>query len=345
MDHTSYKPRFEFIYGLYIIPPGYKGVVRRLGKIVDVVDPGRRWGVPFIHDIALVPETPGIISGLEQEVRSSDKRKVTVVSDTTITIDDPIHFIKKAPEQYLGEMVPKIQHAVQQTIGGRYTAKEVVEENDGLADLVKQQLNTALNALEWGLLVKLFRYTASTDPADIISGAAVKLRQAELADAAARRNVSLVEADTRARVDYIQKRYKIDADVYALRQEGETIAHLQRQVGSAQIDVLTQRLTAWGGYITTIVDTISGVRDKLEKDDAELMIAFLLAPLGKMLGEGVDAASGVEDIRGSLIERLNLRIKGQGLRGYTEEIAATGVNPNVALAAEIIPRVVREFKK
>ena len=337
------------IFGIYVVPPGYKGVKRHFGKLVGVVDPGYTSGLPFIDDLALVPEIPGVLSDLEQEVRSCDNRKVRIISDTTVIISEPIPFMRKAPDNYLEALVPKIHHSVQQSIGASYTAKEAVEKNDGISVAVKSQLEQALLQLGWGLSVKLFRYTATTDPADLITGDAAKLRLAELADAKGKREVAIVEADAAAQVQYITRKYNIDIEVYALRQEGESLAKVQEQVGLAEATVLERKLDVFASYVEKVMTTISSARKKLEPADAEIVIAYALSPIEKMLTPGkteeAASSSAMGEIRDALLGRIQRRLEGQAEGRYLKGISAdSSVNPNLALAAKVVPEIIKHWR-
>src|SRR3989338_1708363 len=325
------RPGFEMIIGMYDVKPGFYGVKRHFGNIVGAVPPGYVFGIPFIDEIALVPQIPGILSGLEQKVRSSDNRSVDIVSDTTLAITKPATFMRKSPDDYLEKLTPSVQQAVQETIGSRYTARDVVEKNEAVGAAIKDQLTTALNLLGWGIGVQLFRYISTTDPADLISGDAQKLRVAELADAVARREVAVVDADAAAQVDFIARKYDIEAQVLALRQEGQALAEVQKATGLAEADVLERRLDVNHGYAEKVVATIHSARAGLQQQDAELLVLQLLAPLQSMAGAQGTAA--FDSVRQALISKTTQRLQGQGVSGYIDAVAQSGVNPNVAIVA------------
>jgi len=342
-ENMTNRPDFEIIFGMYDVKPGFYGVKRHFGKIVEVVRPGYVFGIPFIDEIALVPEIPGILSGLEQKVRSSDDRSVDIVSDTTLAITKPATFMRKSPDDYLEKLAPSIQQAVQETIGSGYTARDVVEKNEAVSTAIKDQLITALNSLGWGIGVKLFRYISTTDPADLINGDAQKLRVAELADAEGRRRVAVVEADAASQVDFIARKYQIEAEVLALRQEGQALAEVQKATGLAETDVLERRLGVYHSYAERVVTTISSARASLQPQDAELLVLQLLAPLQSMAGAQGTAA--LDSVRQAVISKTTQRLQGQAVSGYITAVSQSGVNPNAAMVARVVPEVLSAIKK
>ena len=341
MTHQN-KPRFEMIFGVYVIAPGYAGVKRRFGKITEAIAPSYTFGIPFVHDIAAIPQTPGIINELEHLVRSSDNREIQLVSDTTIIIHDPIAFMRRSPEDYLDKLIPNVQQSVQQNFSG-YVAREFLEKNEELSEKVKLQLNEALTILNWGMVCTLFRYIANTDAADLLQGDAQKLRGAELSDATARRKIAVVEADAEAQVGFIVRRYEINAEVYRLRNEGFALADVQQEVGLAEMAVLQKRLDIYAGYIGNLIDKIGAAREKLTPNDAEILIAYTFAPLESMLS-GTESSGSSGQVKKAIVDRITQRLEGQGKGRYIEGTSAAGVNPNVSLAGNILSALAGRWK-
>ncbi|MFA6461206.1 MAG: SPFH domain-containing protein [Candidatus Woesearchaeota archaeon] len=335
------KPGFETIYWVYQVPSGYKGVLRRFGEIIEVVNAGLVRGLPVVNDIALVPEAPSQINNLECIVRSSDNRQITIKSDTYVVINKPDEFMKRAPDDYLNMLIPRIEQTIQETIAGHYESSELAEKNEEISDKIVKRINASSNCVSWGLMIQSFTYTSSFDQADILRGVAFKQRKADLLDTRANGKVNIARTEIEGKVNLIATRYGVQAEVFAIREEGMAIADVGKYKGMAELDVLQRKLEVYAGYTEKVLGILARVRTGLNDTDGELFFAYLLAPLGRMLGgEFQSAGEPDKDITSAMVSRIRSRLQGEGIGRYLDGSSREGVSPYATLIAKVLPEVV-----
>ena len=89
--------------------------------------------------------------------------------------------------------------------------------------------------------------------------------------------------------------------------------------------------------------TISSARASLQPQDAELLVLQLLAPLQSMAGAQGTAA--LDSVRQAVISKTTQRLQGQAVSGYITAVSQSGVNPNAAMVARVVPEVLSAIKK
>jgi hypothetical protein len=143
----------------------------------------------------------------------------------------------------------------------------------------------------------------------------------------------------------IAQKYQIDVRVYSLQKEGNALATTLRDVGIAEADVREKNLKVFSDYIGETAKILSGIRGTLQPGEAEMLIPYMLAPMQQMLATGATTAGGgLDSIKDALINRVNQRLAGQAQGNYIQGVSTAGINPNVALLADAIPKMIEQWR-
>lgn len=138
--------------GIYQVDQQERGVVLRLGKYHEIVQPGLHWNPPLIDSVTTVNVT---------KVRSHDHQALMLTVDEAIvdvsvsvqySIEDPRNFVLnvRAPEESLAQAV---ESSLRHVVGTTEMDQILTEGREVLAAEVKERLQSYINDYGTGLLI------------------------------------------------------------------------------------------------------------------------------------------------------------------------------------------------
>ena len=182
--------------GVKIIRPYERGLVERLGKYRDTVEPGLRVIVPFIERMERVDMRERVVDVPPQEVITSDNVVVSVDAVIYYEATDPQKLVYNVVDFYLA--VSKLAQTNLRNVVGDMQLDQALTSRDTINTKLREILDDATD--KWGTRVVRVEIQRIDPPADVMSAMheqmkAERTRRAVVTTAQGEREAAITRAE------------------------------------------------------------------------------------------------------------------------------------------------------
>ena len=182
--------------GIKMVRPYQRGVVERLGKFKETVDPGLRLIVPFVDRITLVDMREQVIDVPPQEVITSDNVVVSVDAVIYYEPTDPQRLVYNVGNFILA--ITKLAQTNLRNVVGDLQLDEALTSRDKINVALRQILDDATD--KWGVRVVRVEIQRVDPPPDVMSSMhevmkAERSRRAIVTEAQGSREAAITRAE------------------------------------------------------------------------------------------------------------------------------------------------------
>ncbi|WP_432428276.1 SPFH domain-containing protein [Salinilacustrithrix flava] len=190
---------FLFVYvaaGVRIVKPYQRGVVERLGKYKETVDPGLRLIIPLVDHMRIVDMREQVVDVPPQEVITEDNVGVSVDAVIYYEPTDPQRLIYNVANFILA--VTKLAQTNLRNVIGDLPLDESLTSRDKINIALREILDDATD--KWGVRVVRVEIQRIDPPPDVMSAMheqmkAERTRRAVVTEAQGRREASITTAE------------------------------------------------------------------------------------------------------------------------------------------------------
>jgi regulator of protease activity HflC (stomatin/prohibitin superfamily) len=184
------------VSGIKMVRPYQRGVVERLGKYKETVDPGLRIIIPFIDRMTLVDMREQVIDVPPQEVITSDNVVVSVDAVLYYEPTDPQRLVYNVGSFILA--VTKLAQTNLRNVVGDLQLDEALTSRDKINTALRQILDDATD--KWGVRVVRVEIQRVDPPPDVMSSMhevmkAERNRRAIVTEAQGSREAAITRAE------------------------------------------------------------------------------------------------------------------------------------------------------
>ncbi len=260
-----------FVYvaaGVRIVQPYQKGVVERLGKFKETVDPGLRLILPFVEVVRKVDMREQVIDVPPQEVITQD--------NVTAAVDAVVYFEPTDPQRLLYNVnnfimaVTKLAQTNLRNVIGEMSLDEAFTSRERVNGTLRQILDDATD--KWGVRVVRVEIQRIDPPADVMSAMheqmkAERTRRAVVTEAEGAREAAVTRAEGEKTAAILTAEGQKQRDI--LNAEGEAQAVRTR----AEAEQFRQEIVA-AGEANAIFSVYGAIQDA-GTDDRVIAIKYL----------------------------------------------------------------------
>ena len=209
--------------GVKIIRPYERGLVERLGKYRDTVEPGLRVIVPFIERMERVDMRERVVDVPPQEVITSDNVVVSVDAVIYYEATDPQKLVYNVVDFYLA--VSKLAQTNLRNVVGDMQLDQALTSRDTINTKLREILDDATD--KWGTRVVRVEIQRIDPPADVMHAMheqmkAERTRRAQVTTASGDREAAIARAEGQKQAHILEAEGRKKANV--LDAEGEAEA-------------------------------------------------------------------------------------------------------------------------
>ena len=190
---------FLFVYvaaGVRIVRPYQRGIIERLGKYKQTVDPGLRLIIPFVDTMRVVDMREQVVDVPPQEVITSDNVGVSVDAVIYYEPTDPQRLIYNVANFILA--VTKLAQTNLRNVIGDLPLDESLTSRDKINIALREILDDATD--KWGVKVVRVEIQRIDPPPDVMTAMheqmkAERTRRAVVTEAQGRREAAITTAE------------------------------------------------------------------------------------------------------------------------------------------------------
>ncbi len=286
--------------GIYQVDQQERGVVLRLGKYLNTVQPGLHWNPPLVDQVTVVNTTKVRAVSFTEIMLTQDENIVEVSLSVQYVIDDPENFVLRvrAPEESLQHAT---RSALRHVVGGTGMDLVLTVGRELVASEVKLRLQEYISLYETGILVQTVTIDESKPPTQVQAAFddVIKAREDEerlKSEAQAYANGIVPEARGRAQRQVEEASAYKEQVVANARGEAERFNQLLREYSKAP-QVTRERL-----YLEALQEVLAGTSKVLV--DVEGGDNLMYLPLDKL---SAGATSSPQRARGVQVDSSNIR--------------------------------------
>lgn len=184
------------ISGIKVVRPYQRGVVERLGKFKETVDPGLRLIIPFVDRMTLVDMREQVVDVPPQEVITSDNVVVSVDAVIYYEPTDPKRLVYNIGNFILA--VTKLAQTNLRNVVGDLQLDDALTSRDKINTALRQILDDATD--NWGVRVVRVEIQRVDPPPDVMASMhevmkAERNRRAIVTEAQGSREASITRAE------------------------------------------------------------------------------------------------------------------------------------------------------
>src|SRR6056297_46968 len=286
--------------GIYQVDQQERGVVLRLGKYLNTVQPGLHWNPPLVDQVTVVNTTKVRAVSFTEIMLTQDENIVEVSLSVQYVIDAPENFVLRvrAPEESLQHAT---RSALRHVVGGTGMDLVLTVGRELVASEVKLRLQEYISLYETGILVQTVTIDESKPPTQVQAAFddVIKAREDEerlKSEAQAYANGIVPEARGRAQRQVEEASAYKEQVVANARGEAERFNQLLREYSKAP-QVTRERL-----YLEALQEVLAGTSKVLV--DVEGGDNLMYLPLDKL---SAGATSSPQRARGVQVDSSNIR--------------------------------------
>jgi len=136
-----------FTSSVYIVKQWEKAAVLRFGKIVNIVEPGLNFRVPFIDAVRKVDMRTQTIDLKGQSAITKDNISVSIDAVVFMTVENPERIITQIIN--FKDAVSKYAQTAIRNIVGQYSLDDLLESREEIAIKLKEEIDKL--SKEWGI--------------------------------------------------------------------------------------------------------------------------------------------------------------------------------------------------
>jgi len=232
--------------GVKIIRPFERGLVERLGKYHDTIEPGLRLIVPFIDRMVRVDMRERVVDIPPQEVITSDNVVVSVDAVVYYEATDPQRLVYNVVDFYLA--VTKLAQTNLRNVVGDMQLDEALTSRDTINTQLRMILDDATD--KWGTKVVRVEIQRIDPPADVMSAMheqmkAERTRRASVTTAQGDREAAIARAEGAKQSKILEAEGHREAQILdaqgraeATKAEAEAEQFRQTAVAAGQADAI-----------------------------------------------------------------------------------------------------------
>jgi regulator of protease activity HflC (stomatin/prohibitin superfamily) len=229
------------VAGIKMVRPYQRGVVERLGKYKETVDPGLRLIIPFIDRMTLVDMREQVIDVPPQEVITSDNVVVSVDAVLYYEPTDPQRLVYNVGSFILA--VTKLAQTNLRNVVGDLQLDEALTSRDKINTALRQILDDATD--KWGVRVVRVEIQRVDPPPDVMSSMhevmkAERNRRAIVTEAQGSREAAI----TRAEGEKAAAILSAEGDAQATRTNADAEQYRQLTVANGEAQAIRSVFTA-----------------------------------------------------------------------------------------------------
>lgn len=255
----------------YTVDAGDRGIIRRFGETIKVVEPGLGFKTPFVDDLIVIStreqklqygafnKDGDVVSGIG--AYTSDQQSVVVATTITFNVTDPVKVYNMF--RGVGNMIdqiiePRLRNQIEITMS-QYNAKSVVEKRSMFAKSLEENFRAALKDYPVYIagVQPVIQFSAEYEQqiADSVKKN-VEFEKAEKDRMIAEKNAETTLVKKRAEAEAIiiesrsqAEKAKIegDANAYTLKVNGEAEAYSLKIKGEAEAEAISAKAKALNG--------------------------------------------------------------------------------------------------
>jgi regulator of protease activity HflC (stomatin/prohibitin superfamily) len=208
--------------GVKVIRPYERGLVERLGKYRDTVEPGLRLIVPFIERMEKVDMRERVVDVPPQEVITSDNVVVSVDAVIYYEATDPQRLVYNVVNFYLA--VSKLAQTNLRNVVGDMQLDEALTSRDTINTKLRDILDDATD--KWGTRVVRVEIQRIDPPADVMHAMheqmkAERNRRAVVTQAAGEREAAIARAEGEKQAAILQAEGLRESAILAAQGDAE----------------------------------------------------------------------------------------------------------------------------
>ena len=229
------------VSGIKLVRPYQRGVVERLGKFKETVDPGLRLIVPFIDRITVVDMREQVIDVPPQEVITSDNVIVSVDAVIYYEPTDPQRLVFNVGNFILA--ITKLAQTNLRNVVGDLQLDEALTSRDKINAALRQILDDATD--KWGVRVVRVEIQRVDPPPDVMSSMhevmkAERSRRAIVTEALGSREAAITVAEGEKAAAILTA----EGEAQATRTRADAEMYRQQTVANGEADAIRAVFTA-----------------------------------------------------------------------------------------------------
>lgn len=237
---------FIGLWPIVIIPTGEVGIVSRLGKAVDVKDPGLNFKIPFIDSIKTIEVRE---QNIEKNyiVSSKDMQTITMTLNVQYSVgNDVLELYKKFGTSYKERLIfPRISESLN-AVSARYTIEEFITRRNEMSSELLNELTEDFT--EYGVVVSACSIIEH-DFSDEFDQAIERKLVASQNALTAKNDLEKVRFEAEAEV--VKAQQYAEAEIAKAR--GEAEANRLRQQSLTPLLVQQQAIQRWNGTLPSVM--------------------------------------------------------------------------------------------
>ena len=254
--------------GLKIVRPYEKGLVERLGKYRETLDPGLRWIIPFVERIIKVDMREQVVDVPPQEVITKDNVVVTVDAVVYYQATDPVK-LKYNINNFI-QAATKLAQTNLRNLVGDLQLDEALTSRDMINTALREILDDATDM--WGTKVIRVEIQRIDPPADVMHAMheqmkAERTRRAVVTEAEGSREAAVTRAEGEKTAAILSAEGRRQKDI--LNAQGEAEATRLR----AEAERYRQSVVAEGE--ADAIDRVYRAIQDVGTDDRVIAIKYL----------------------------------------------------------------------
>ena len=283
-----------------IIRPYERGLVERLGKYHDTVEPGLRLIFPFIDKMVRVDMRERVVDVPPQEVITSDNVVVSVDAVVYYEATDPQRLVYNVVDFYLA--VTKLAQTNLRNVIGDMQLDEALTSRDTINTRLREILDDATD--KWGTRVGRVEIQRIDPPPDVMSAMheqmkAERTRRATVTTAQGDREAAITRAEGEKQSAVLAAEGQKQAAI--LDAEGEREARIARAAGEAEAIRQVYAAIHEGGpspdliaikYLETLAAVADGQATKIFLPSESTALMGALGGMRELFAGTGDAAGG-----------------------------------------------------
>ena len=229
------------ISGIKVVRPYQRGVVERLGKFKETVDPGLRLIIPFVDRMTLVDMREQVVDVPPQEVITSDNVVVSVDAVIYYEPTDPQRLVYNIGNFILA--VTKLAQTNLRNVVGDLQLDEALTSRDKINTVLRQILDDATD--KWGVRVVRVEIQRVDPPPDVMSSMhevmkAERSRRAIVTEAQGSREAAITRAEGAKAAAILEA----EGFAEATRKQADAEQYRQQTVADGEADAIRSVFTA-----------------------------------------------------------------------------------------------------
>src|SRR3989344_3884257 len=324
MEVQKMKPNYQNVHVISYVNLGEQGVVRCLGNPVAVKEPGRVWGVPYIHDIAKVSMLPGWAE-VRLDAVSKDSQSFPISPTLWHWVNEPMKFMDRAPVDYVEQLSKMLKSEAESILAKEYNLRSLMGARADLAKRVTDTLNSYLGKREWGIEVDVLIPDLGYPSVD-------------------KDVVGMARIRTKTELPLLKRVKELEAEIAGM--EAKKFAQQQEQIAQGYKILITTIMGARAEGMTRLAEAYKGVAESILRPYQDKLDPTTTAwILNGVFRDAITAGGEESQLKGideAVMGRIEAAFKGEAIDAIADK---GGISPTLAsilgTAENVIPAIIQ----